>query len=147
MVKEKVTEPTTWAGKMKEFGGGDFTFLSSDGEAIIFIVVGLPVLLKSTYKGKEQERIGCPVITEEGFQLLVCGKRLARKLSKHEKSFTSNAIMVIRHGVEGDVEAKYEVKILPEPETFARLEAMRVADFTPDMVQDAVDAAQQVMNG
>ncbi|GAI82929.1 unnamed protein product, partial [marine sediment metagenome] len=109
MGKQKQEPATTWSGKMKEYGGGNFTFLSSDGEAIVFIVVGLPVLMKSKYQGKEGERIGCPVVTDEGYLLFVTGKRLGRKLAKHEKVFGTNAIMVVRHGVEGDVNAKYEI--------------------------------------
>ena len=145
MSKEKTKDATTWGGKMKEFGGGNFTFLSTDGEVLIFVVVGLPVKLASVYKGKEQERIGCPVVTDEGFQLFICGKRLARKLSKHESVFGTNAVMVIRHGVEGDVNAKYEVKVLPESETFARLSAIAKEDFTSDMIDDAVKEASTVL--
>ena len=147
MAKEKPQQALTWSGKMKEFGGGNFTFLSTDGETLTFVVVGLPVLLKSVYKGKEQQRIGCPVVTDEGFQLFICGKRLARKLSKHEGIFNVSALMVIRHGIEGDVEAKYEVRVLPEPETFKRLSLIKDADFTPDMIDDAVVEAQTVMVG
>lgn len=147
MAKEKADKEITWRDKMKEFGGGNFTFLSTDGETLTFIVVGLPVLLKSVYKGKEQERIGCPVVTDEGFQLFCTGKRLARKLSKHCDKFRSNAIMVIRHGVEGDVNAKYEVKVLPEPETYKRLCEIRDDDFTEDMIADAVKEASAVMAG
>ena len=146
MAKKKVATATTWAGKMKEWGGGDFTFLGSDGEALIFIVCGLPILMASNYKGKDQERIGCPVITENGYQLFVCGKRVGRKLSKFEKSFKTNAIVVGRHGAEGDSNAKYDVKVLPEKETFDALCAVRDADFEPDMIAESVTAALEVMN-
>lgn len=135
----------SWTEKMKEFGGGNFTFLSTDGESITFIVVGEPVLLKSMYKKQEQERIGCPVITDEGYQLYICGKRVARKLSKHEAVFGSRAIMVIRHGIEGDADTKYEVRVLPEPETYAWLAAIRDADFRPEMIQDSIDEAMQTL--
>ena len=146
MSKKKDEPATTWAGKMKEWGGGDFTFLGSDGEALIFIVAGLPVLMASNYKGKDQERIGCPVITENGYQLFVCGKRVGRKLSKFESSFETNAIMVVRHGVEGDSNAKYDVKVLPEKETFDALCAIRDADFEVEMIAESVKAALEVMN-
>lgn len=145
MAKQNVEHRTTWADKMKEFGGGNFTFLSTDGETITFIVAGLPVMFKTKFKGNEQERIGCPVITDDGYQLFICGKRLARKLSKHEAIFASQALMVIRHGIEGDINAKYDVKVLPEPETFARLQAIKDADFTPDMVEDSVKEALQTL--
>ncbi len=147
MAKNENKEATTWGGKMKEFGGGNFTFLSTDGETLIFIVVGLPVLMKGTYKGKEQERIGCPIVTDEGFQLLVCGKRLARMLSKQEKIFKTHAIMVTRIGIEGDVNAKYPVRVLPEQETFDRLVALSAEDFSPEMIAEAVEAASKVLQG
>jgi hypothetical protein len=135
----------SWKEKMKEFGGGNFTFLSTDGETITFIVVGEPVLLKSMYKKQEQERIGCPIVSEDGYQLFITGKRLARKLSKQEPIFTTNALMVIRHGVEGDASARYDVRVLPEPETFARLVAIRDADFKTEMIQESIDEATAVL--
>ena len=147
MAKKTEQSATTWVGKMKEWGGGDFTFLGSDGEALTFIVCGLPVLMKSIYKGKEQERIGCPVITENGYQLFVCGKRVGRKLSKFEKSFETNALMIVRHGVEGDSNAKYDVKVLPEKETFDVLCAIRDADFDEEMIPESIKAAEEVMQG
>jgi hypothetical protein len=131
----------TWAEKMKEYGGGNFTFLSVDGDTITFIVVGEPVLLKTMFKKQEQERIGCPVVTEEGYQLFITGKRVARKLSKHEAVFGCSAIMVIRHGVEGDVNARYDVRVLPEPATFERLKAIYDTDFRPEMIADSVAEA------
>lgn len=136
----------SWNEKMKEWGGGDFTFLSTDGETITFIVVGEPVLLHSKYKGKEQERIGCPVVTDEGFQLLVSGKRLARKLSKNEGLFNTAAFKVVRHGVEGDQNATYPVTVLPEPETFARLKAIKDSDFSPDMIDEAIKQVETVLD-
>jgi len=145
MAKQKESKVTTWHDKMKEFGGGNFTFLSTDGEALTFIVVGLPVLFQTTFKQKPQERIGCPVVTEDGYQLFICGKRVARKLSKHEAEFDTKALMVIRHGVEGDVDAKYDVRVLSEPETFAKLAAIRDADFSPEMIQESVDEASKTL--
>lgn len=136
----------SWHEKMKEFGGGNFTFLSTDGEALTFIVVGEPVLLKSTFKNKEQARIGCPVVTEDGYVLFICGKRLARKLTKHEVLFSTSAIMVIRHGIEGDVDTRYDVHVLPEPETYAQLLAIKDRDFKPEMIQESIDEAVDVLN-
>jgi len=136
----------TWKDKMKEFGGGNFTFLSVDGEVLIFIVVGEPQLLHSTFKGKENERIGCPVITDEGYLLFICGKRLARKISKLEKQFETKAIMAVRHGLEGDVNAKYDVKVVPEKETFERLLAIKKADFKHAMIAESVADSAEVLN-
>lgn len=136
----------TWKDKMKEFGGGNFTFLSVDGEVIIFIVVGDPKLLKSTFKGKENERIGCPVVTDEGYLLFICGKRLARKISKLEKHFETKAIMAVRHGSEGDVNAKYDVMVVPEKETFERLSAIKKADFKPAMIAESVKDSAEVLS-
>lgn len=147
MPKNKPETPQTWGEAMKEWGGGDFTFLSSDGEAIIFIVVGLPVLITSVYKGKEQQRIGCPVVTDTGYQLFICGKRVARKIAKFEKQFDKSAFMAIRHGAEGDVNSKYEVKSLPEKETYSALMKIKEQDFKPEMIAESVKAASEVMNG
>lgn len=136
----------TWKEKMKDFGGGNFTFLSVDGEVISFLIVGDPVLLKSTYKNKENERIGCPVITDEGYMLFICGKRLARKISKLERHFDTKAIMAVRHGAEGDVNAKYDVSVLPEQETFDRLLAIKKADFKKAMIAESIADSAEVLN-
>ncbi len=136
----------SWKEKMKDFGGGNFTFLSVDGEVLIFIVVGEPQLLHSTFKGKENERIGCPVVTDEGYMLFICGKRLARKISKLEMHFESKAIMAVRHGAEGDVNAKYDVQIVPEQETFNRLIAIKKADFKTAMIPESVKDSADVLN-
>lgn len=136
----------TWKDKMKEFGGGNFTFLSVDGEVLIFIVVGEPVLLKSTFKGKTNERIGCPIVTDEGYLLFICGKRLARKISKLEKHFDTKAIMAVRHGGEGDVNAKYDVTVVPEKETFERLSEIKTKDFKKAMIAESVADSAEVLN-
>jgi len=135
----------TWAEKMKEFGGGNFTFLSVDGDTITFIVVGEPVLIKTMFGKQEQERIGCPVVTEDGYQLFITGKRVGRRLSKHEAVFGTNALMVVRHGAEGDTNARYDVRVLPELETFNRLKAIYDTDFRPEMIQESVDEAQATL--
>ena len=136
----------TWAKKMQEYGGGNFTFLSVDGEVLIFIVVGEPQLLQSTYKGKTNERIGCPIVTDEGYMLFICGKRLARKISKLESDFKTKAIMAVRHGLEGDVNAKYEVTAVPEKATFERLSAIKKKDFKVTMIAESVADSAEVLN-
>ncbi len=147
MAKEEPKLPGNWGGRMKEWGGGDFTFLSSDGEALTFIVVGLPERMESNYKGKPQTRIGCPVVTDTGYQLFICGTRVARKLSKFEGQFDKSAFMIIRHGAEGDVNAKYDVKVLPEKETYSALMKIKEADFKLEMIAESVLAATEVMQG
>lgn len=137
----------TWAKKMQEYGGGNFTFLSVDGEVLIFLVVGDPQLLQSSYKGKKNERIGCPIVTDEGYMLFICGKRLARKISKLEPDFKTKAIMAVRHGLEGDVNAKYEVSAVPEKATFERLMAIKKKDFKVAMIEESVaDSAEVLTN-
>lgn len=135
-----------WKDKMKEFGGGDLTFLSSDGECLVFVVVDEPVLLKGKYKGKEQDRIGCPIVTDEGFVLFVTGKRVARKMSKFEGSFKSTALMVTRHGESGDVNCTYDVSLYKNAEVAKRLLELAKTEYTPDKLQDAIKDAQECMN-
>lgn len=146
MPEPKTQTPQSWGECMKEWGGGDFTFLSSDGEAITFIVVGLPIMIKSVYKKKEQERIGCPVVTDTGYQLFICGKRVARKLAKFEKQFGTSAFMIVRHGAEGDINSKYDVRALPEKETYSALMKIKEQDFKEEMIAESVIAAEVVMS-
>jgi len=135
-----------WKEAVREFGGGDLAFLSEDGEVIKFVVVGSPVLLHGRFKGRPSEKVGAPVVTEDGFQLFIIGKRLFRKLAKYEDSFGSTAFMAIRHGEQGDIEASYELKIVDDAELTARLLDIAATEFKPEMIDEAVTAAQSVMS-
>lgn len=135
----------SWKEKMKEWGGGDLSFLSEDGEVICFVVVGDPVLLEGKYKGKPSEKIGCPIVTADGFSLLIAGKRLARKISKYEDEFAVAAFMAIRHGEENDITATYPLKVLDDVElTKQLLESTGGKDYEAE-IADAVKAALEVM--
>jgi len=135
----------SWKDKIKEFGGGDLAFLSEDGEELCFVVVGEPVLLEGKYKGKPSEKVGCPIVTEDGFVLFVAGKRLARKISKYEDFFGTRAFMAIRHGEQNDITSSYELKPLDHGDLTTKLFAIAKAEFNPEMIQEAVDSALAVM--
>ena len=137
----------SWKERMKEFGGGDLTFLSEDGEVLDFIVVGEPDLLQGKFKGKPSEKIGCPVVTLDGFVIFVAGKRLARKLSKHELDFPTRAFRAIRHGVQGDIDASYELLMIDDTDLTAKLFEIKERDFSEDMIAEAMESAQQVVKG
>lgn len=135
----------TWSEKMKEFGGGDLAFLSEDSEVLNFVVVADPVLLTGKYKGKPSEKIGCPVVTEDGYQLLVAGKRLARRIGKHEKQHKTNAFCAIRHGEQDDVNTTYELVVITDKDKIRQLFDITKRDFKPEMIAESVQAAQDVM--
>lgn len=134
-----------WKDKMKDWGGGDLTFLSSDGECLLFVVVDEPVLLEGKYKGNPQERIGCPVVTDEGFVLFVTGKRTARKLSKFEDRFKDAAFMVVRHGESGDINSKYDVSLLDDKVKTEQLFLLAKREYKPAMLKQAIEDAKEVM--
>jgi len=135
----------SWKEKMKEFGGGDLAFLSMDGEVINFIVVGDPELLEGRFKGRPSEKIGCPIITEDGFVLFVAGKRLSRKISKHEGHFDERVLQAIRHGVENEITASYGLTVIDDNELLQRLLAIKETEFRPEMINEAREAALEVM--
>lgn len=135
----------SWKDKMKDFGGSDISFLSEDGETIVFVVVGEPVLLKGKYKGKPSEKIGCPIMTEDGFSLFIAGKRLARKISKHEEDFEVSAFIAQRYGEQNDINSYYGLKVLcDEPRTNKLFALTNGVDFTNE-IAEAVDAANSVV--
>ena len=136
-----------WKEKMKDWGGGDLTFLSSDGEVIQFVVVDEPQLLSGKFKGNPQERIGCPVVTDEGFVLFVTGKRVARKLSKFEDKFKDTAFMVVRQGEAGDINCTYEVSILDNEAKTTQLFVIAKKEYKPALLKQAIKDAKEVMNG
>jgi len=135
----------SWKERIKEFGGGDLAFLSEDGEAIHFVVVGEPVLLQGKFKGRPSEKIGCPVITEDGFVLFVAGKRLARKISKHEDEFMSHAFTAVRHGEQNDITASYDLQVLDNQALTDKLFALKETEFTATSIPEAVESALAVM--
>lgn len=135
-----------WRDKMKEWGGGDITFLSSDGECMMFVVVDEPVLLHGTFKKNPQDRIGCPIVTDEGFLLFVTGKRVARKLSKFEQRFKDTAFLVTRHGVSEDKETTYDVSVLNNPEKTKQLLEIAKREYKPALLKEAIEAANEVMS-
>ncbi len=136
-----------WTESMKEWGGGELSFLSEDGEAVHFIVVGDPILLEGKFKGKPTSRIGAPIVTREGFTLLIMGKRLARRLSKHEKKFNSKAFIAVRRGGENDINTTYELSICDDDPIRKELFELKKTVFTEDMIAEAVIDAQEVMKG
>ena len=136
----------SWKERMAEWGGGEVSFLSEDGEAIVFIVAGEPQLMESKYKGQTTQRIAAPLITLDGFTLLIMGKRLARKLSKYESQFGNEAFIAIRHGEERDINTTYELKLLEDEERKAKLFDLLRTQFNEDMVKDAIAAAQDIMS-
>lgn len=132
---------------MKKWGGGEISFLSEDGECITFVVVGEPFLIEGKFKGNTTERIGCPVITTEGFTLLIIGKRLARRLSKHEPVFGSSAFTIVRRGEHDDIKTKYELTQQENPElTKGLLEHAATNDFKVE-IAEAVKYAKEVAAG
>lgn len=135
----------SWKEKVKDFGGGDLAFLSMDGEVICFVVVGEPILLQGRYKGKPSEKIGAPIVTTDGFQLFIMGKRLFRQLAKCEEQFPIAAFMAIRHGEQGDIESTYELKVLDDVDlTKQLLNEIAGRDYAND-IDEAINAAKQVM--
>ena len=134
-----------WKDKMKDFGGGDLAFLSEDGEVIVFIVVGDPVLLEGRFKGRPSQKIGCPIVTSNGFVLFIAGKRLARKISKYEEQFSSTAFMAIRHGEQNEITSTYELKIVDDALlTQELIDFAAGRDFKAE-IQEAIASAESVM--
>lgn len=135
----------SWKERMKELGPSNVLFLSADGASVNFIVVGEPILLEGTYNKKPQQRIGCPVVTDEGFTLFVVGKRTGRKLASLEDKFADHVINVTRHGVEGDSDATYEVTALPDADKLKALKKIAAKTFNDEALQEAIADAQDVI--
>ncbi len=135
----------SWKEKIREFGGGDLAFLSEDGEAIIFVVCGEPVLLTGKFKNRPSEKVGCPIITEDGFVLFVAGKRLARKISKYESQFDVQAFIAIRHGEQNEITSSYELKVLDDVEKTKKLLAMKATEYSEELLVEAIVSAEAVM--
>lgn len=137
----------TWKDKSKEWGGGDVSFLSEDGELVTFVVVGEPYLIKGKFRGKETERIGAPVISPEGFSILVIGKRVFRRLAKYEDKFKTQAFDLIRHGEPGDTKSTYELNRCDMPELEKKLLAIAKKGVSIEEIGEAIAAAEEIAIG
>lgn len=136
-----------WKEKLKEWGGADLTFLSTDGESMVFVIVGEPELLEGKFKGRETQRVGCPIVTDEGFLLFVTGKRFARKMSKYEDRFADTAFIAVRHGAENDINVRYELRICDDAAKTQELLALAKAEYKPELLAEAISAAKDAMDG
>lgn len=136
----------SWKEKMDEWGGGDIAFLSEDGEAIVFIVVADPVLLEGRFKGRQSERIGCPVVTREGYTLFITGKRVARRLARYEDKFETHAFMLVRRGEHNDIETSYDLSLCQDPELTKQLFDWKAAEFDPAEVEQSIKDAEAIVN-
>ena len=134
----------SWQEKMKEWGGADIAFLSEDGECITFVVVGEPRLIKGKFKNQDTERIACPLMTQEGFQLLIAGKRLARRLSKHEDDFDTKAFTVVREGVADDISTKYIITFCKNDDLTKMLFEMKAVAKVEVAIDEAVEYAESI---
>lgn len=135
----------SWQEKVKEWGGGDLAFLSEDGESIRFVVVGEPVLLEGKFKNRQTVRVGCPIVSDDGFVLFVTGKRVARKLAKYEERFGNTAFIVTRHGEQNDINATYELKLSDDEQLAASLIEKAKTEYKPELLQEAITAALEAM--
>lgn len=136
----------SWKEKMDEWGGGEICFLSEDGECITFVVCGEPHLIQGKFKTQTTERIGCPVISQEGFVLLVIGKRLARRLSKHEVEFNVSAFTIVRHGEHDDIKTKYALTVCDDPILTKQLFDFMGSEFKEAAIEEAVAYAEEIAN-
>lgn len=136
----------SWKEKAKEFGSANLLFLSADGASVNFIVADDPVLMEGTYNKKVQERIGCPVVTSEGFQLFIVGKRCFRKIASLEDKFKDHVINVTRHGIEGDTDTTYEVTALTDAAMFKTLAGIRAKTFTKEALAEAIADSKDVIS-
>lgn len=137
----------SWTEKMQEWGGANVTYLTEDGECITFMAIDEPYLIRGKFEDQDTQRIGCPIITQEGFTLLVIGKRVARRLSKHESSFNTQAFTLIRHGEHGDLKCKYELVFEDDKKTIEELQAIKARGVSAEEIAEAVSEAEEIATG
>jgi len=129
--------------KVKEWGGGDLTFLSEDGEVVKFVVACDPELLKGKFKGGETKRAMIPIFTPDGQSLLVIGLRVARRLAKYEERFKTTAFQLVRCGVKNDQNTSYDLSIIDDKTITSKLLAMRKAGLDKDELTESYIAARE----
>ncbi len=136
----------TFRESMKDWGGASLTFLSDDGERVVFMVVDEPVLIEGKYGRTGTKRIGVPIVTVEGFSLLTVGMRVGRRLAKYEEVFATKVFELIRAGEPGDTNTSYALTVLEEPDTLATLSEIAKQPIEPDELKDAIAEAIRLAN-
>ena len=137
----------SWMEKMKEYGGADVAFLSEDGEMTTIVIVADPVLIEGKYLKKDTKRVGVPCVSIEGFQLLIVGMRVGRRLAKKEQHHPVWAFEIIRHGEPGETSARYEINRTKDAELEKKLlKDAEGLDYEEDLVE-AIEAAQEIAKG
>jgi len=136
----------TWKEKADEWGGAAVSFLSEDGECIDFCVVADPVLIEGKFQGRPTQRVGAPIVTIDGFSLMIMGKRLFRKLSKREKDFGKHAFEIIRHGGADDTKTKYELINCPDAELETELLKLAAAGVEQTDINESIAEATEIAN-
>lgn len=137
----------SWKDKAREWGGGDITFLSEDGECITFAVVGEPELIVGKFGKAQTKRAGIPVVTIEGYTLLIVGMRIFRKLAKHCDGFDSKVFEIVRHGESGDTNTKYEFSVVEDPGVIETILEIAAKPIDPDEIAASIEAATSAANG
>jgi hypothetical protein len=71
--------------------------------------------------------------------------RLARKIAKQEGSYNSRVFMAVRHGVAGDANATYDLKVLDDTDLALKLMDIAKKDVTPESIEAAFADARAVV--
>lgn len=133
--------------KVKEWAGGDLTFLSDDGDSVKFVVAGDPELIEGRFKGSDTKRAAIPIFTPDGQSLLIVGMRVVRRLAKVEDKHNSHAFILTRNGIRNDQNATYDLAVLDDPETVKKLLALKKAGLDKDELADSLQAAKDAAKG
>jgi hypothetical protein len=133
--------------KVKEWGGGDLTFLSEDGEVVKFVVADDPELVKGKFKGGDTKRAAIPIFTPDGQSLLVIGMRVARRLAKYEDRFKTTAFQLVRNGEPNDQNTTYDLTIIDDKKFTDKLLDMRKVGIDKEELAESYKAAREAASG
>ena len=134
-----------WKETMAEWGGADMTFLSEDMETMTFVVVADPVLYEGNYKGNTTRRVLAPVVTTEGFTILVLGMRVARRLAKYEEKFDDVAFELTRHGEARNTQTTYSLVLCTDATLITALQESVVNEFEPAELEEHIASVRKAM--
>jgi len=143
----KVTKTMGFRDKVKEWGGGDLTFLSEDGEVVRFVVADDPELIRGKFKGGETRRAAIPIFTPDGQSLLVIGMRVVRRLAKYEKLFKTTAFQLVRNGEKGDQNTTYDLSVIEDKALTTKLLDMKKAGIDKEELDESYKAALEAASG
>jgi hypothetical protein len=105
----------------RDFGSGMWVRLREDGESIVLVLVGEPVMRISEYRGRERRQAVFPVVVSEGLRVLSVGVTLYQHVKANWEKLIGKPHKLTRFGAAGDLGTTYTLTAVRGQQRLMRL--------------------------